>query len=136
MTEQTYQPPPPQIQQPQYQQPANTNIYDHFVGSNKLGLFLLLGAGAMALGVLILDMCFSGMLDGDIRAVIFLGELLLDVGIIAILALLLIGGVTRTDLAEATRSHMLRAAGFGLGLYVIAWALRILSGGLGSMMYF
>ena len=90
----------------------------------------------MALGVLILDMCFSGMLDGDIRAIIFMGELLLDVGIIAILALLLVGGVTRTDLAETTRSHMIRAAGFGLGLYVIAWALRILSGGLGSMMYF
>lgn len=135
MTDQTYQAPPPQVQ-PQYQQPASTNLYDHFVGPGKLGLFLLFGAGAMALGVLILDMCFSGMLDGDIRAIIFLGELLLDVGIIAILTLLLIGGVTRTDLAETTRSHMLRAAGFGLGLYVIAWALRILSGGLGSMMYY
>ena len=134
MTEQTYQPPPPQIHQPQQQ--ANVNLYDHFVGPGKLGLFLLLGAGAMALGVLILDMCFSGMLDGDIRVIIFLGEMLLDIGIIAIFALLLIGGVTRTDIAEATRSHMLRAAGFGLGIYVLAWALRILSGGLGSMMYF
>lgn len=134
MTDQTYQAPPPQTQ-PQYQQPANVNLYDHFVGPNKLGLFLLLGAGAMVLGALILDMCFSGMLDGDIRVVIFLGEMLLDIGIIAILSLMLIGGITRTDLAETTRSHMLRAAGFGLGIYVLAWALRILSGGLGSMMY-
>ncbi len=133
MTEQTYQPPPPQTQ-PQYQQ-QSVNLYDHFVGPNKLGLFLLLGAGAMVLGALILDMCFSGMLDGDIRVVIFLGEMLLDIGIIAILSLMLIGGITRTDLAETTRSHMLRAAGFGLGIYVLAWALRILSGGLGSMMY-
>ena len=135
MTDQTYQAPPPQIQQPQYQQ-QSANIYDHFVGSNKLGLFLLLGAGAMALGALILDMCFSGMLDGDIRAIIFLGEMLLDIGIIAILSLLLIGGIIRTDLAETIRSHMLRAAGFGLGLYVLAWAIRIMYGGvLGSIMF-
>ena len=73
MTDQTYQqPPPPQMHQP-VQQSQTTNIYDHFVGPGKLGLFLLLGAGAMALGVLILDMCFSGMLDGDIRVIVFLG---------------------------------------------------------------
>ena len=131
MTDQTYQqPPPPQYQQP-VQQSQTTNIYDHFVGPGKLGLFLLLSAGILALGALILDMCFSGMLTGDIDVILFLGTLLIDVGIIAILTLLIIAGVTRTDLAESTSSHMLRAAGFGIGLYVLSWALRMmLSGGL------
>lgn len=133
MNDQTYQPPqqaPYQAPAQTFQQPTKPNLYDHFVGPGKLGLFLLLSAGMMALGTLILNMCFSGMLDGDIRAIIFLGEMLLDIGIIAILSLLLIGGVTRADLAEATRSHMLRAGGFGLGLYVVAWSLRMMSGGL------
>ena len=133
MNDQTYQPPSqqPQYQAPAqpYQQPAKVNIYDHFVAPGKLGLFLLLSAGMLVLGVLILDMCFSGMLDGDIRALIFLGEFVVDFGIIAILTLLMIGGVTRTDLAEKTQSHMLRAAGFGFGLYIVAWSIRMMSGG-------
>ena len=131
MTDQTYQAPPPQ---PQYQQPIQqsqtANIHDHFVGPGKLGLFLMLSAGMLALGALILDLCFSGMLTGDIDAIRFLGTLLVDLGIIAILTLLIIGGITRTDLAESTSSHMLRAAGFGLGLYVLAWSLRMDDGGL------
>ena len=127
MNEQTYQqPPPPQIQ-PQYQQPT-TNIYDHFVGVGKLGLFLLLSAGLLALGVIMLDMCFSGILSGDISALIFIGEILTDLGIIAILTLLTIAGVTRTDLPENTSSTMLKAAGFGLGLYIMSWAVRIMFG--------
>ena len=135
MGDQPYQQPPPQYG-PQYQQPQKMNIYDHFVGPGKLGLFLLISAGVMALGVLILDMCFSGMLDGDIRAIIFLGELLLDLGIIAIVSLLIIGSIVRTDLGDATRTHMMRAAGFALGLYVLAWAIRMMFGGLSSLMYY
>ena len=131
MTDQTYQQPPPQQQYQQpIQQSQTANIHDHFVGPGKLGLFLMLSAGMLALGALILDLCFSGMLTGDIDAIRFLGTLVVDLGIIAILTLLIIGGITRTDLAESTSSHMLRAAGFGLGLYVLAWSLRMGVGGL------
>ena len=125
MTDQTYQQPPPQqhIQQPQYQQPV-ANISDHFVAKGKLSLFLMLGALFLFIGVLFLDLCYSGLLSGDISAMIFLGSLVADLGFIVILTLLILGGITREDLSDNTRGTMLRAAGFGLGLYIISWAVR------------
>ena len=129
MNDQKYQP-PQQYQPPAqpYQQPAKMNLYDHFVGPGKLGLFLLLSAGLLALGVLILDLTFSGMLSDGIDVLLFLGTLMIDLGIISILTLLLIGGITRNDLAEKAQATLLRAAGFGLGIYILTWALRILYG--------
>ena len=127
MTDQTYQQPPPQqhVAQPQYAQPK-TDISEHFVGKGKLGLFIMLGALFLFLGVLFLDMCYSGMLSGDISALIFLGTLVTDLGFIVILTLMILAGVTREDMSDNTRGTMLRAAGFGLGLYIISWAIRIM----------
>lgn len=125
MTEQTYQQPPPQIQQPQYQQ-EKPDISEHFVGKGKLGLFIMLGALLLVIGVLFLDLCYSGLLSGDISALIFLGTLVTDLGFIVILILMILGGVTREDLSDNTRGTMLRAAGFGLGLYIISWAIRMM----------
>lgn len=136
MNDQTYQAPPPQYQpQPpaeQYRQPVyetpKTNISDHFVGKGKLSLFLMMGALFLFIGILFLDLCFSGLLSGDISALIFLGELITDLGFIMMLTLLTLGGVTRDDLPENTRGTMLRAAGFGWGLYIVSWAVRIMIG--------
>ena len=122
---------PPQYQQPQYAAaPAQSpNLADHFVAKGKLSLFLMLGALFLFIGVLFLDLCHSGLLDGDISAIIFLGTLVTDLGFIVILTLLFLGGLTRTDLADNTRGMMVRAAGFGLGIYIISWAIRIMTGG-------
>ena len=127
MTDQTYQQPPPQphVQQPQYT-PAKVDISENFVGKGKLGLFIMLGALFLFLGVLFLDMCYSGMLSGDISALIFLGTLVTDLGFIVILTLMILAGVTREDLSDNTRGTLLRAAGFGLGLYILSWAIRIM----------
>jgi len=127
MGDQPYQQPAPQYPQQQYQQ-ATTNLADHFVGKGKLSLFLMLGAMLLFIGVLFLDLCYSGMLSGDISAIVFLGTLVVDLGFIVILTLLTLGGITREDLTENTRGMMLRAAGFGIGLYVISWAFRIMGG--------
>jgi len=127
MNDQTYQQPTPQYQpQPQYQQPKN--ITDHFVEKGKLGLFLMMGALFLFIGILFLDMCYSGMLSGNITALIFLGTLVVDIGFIVILTLLLLGGITREDLSDNTRGTMLRAAGLGLAFYIISWAARIMLG--------
>jgi hypothetical protein len=133
MGDQPYQQPAPQT--PQYQQPqftpaAQPAIADHFVAKGKLSLFLMLGALVLFIGALILDLCFSGMLSGDISAIYFLGQLLTDMGTIVILTLLILGGITREDLPENTRGTMMRAAGFGLGLYIMSWAIRGMLGGL------
>ena len=127
MTDQTYQQPPPQphVQQPQYT-PAKVDISENFVGKGKLGLFIMLGALFLFLGVLFLDMCYSGMLSGDISALIFLGTLVTDLGFIVILTLMILAGVTREDMSDNTRGTLLRAAGFGLGLYILSWAIRIM----------
>ncbi|MCK5310288.1 MAG: hypothetical protein KAJ33_06280 [Thermoplasmata archaeon] len=118
----------PQFQQPQYQQ--TKNISDHFVEKGKLSLFLMLGALFLFIGVLFLDLCYSGLLNGDISAMLFLGTLVTDLGFIVILTLMILGGITREDLSDNTRGTMLRAAGFGLGLYIISWAIRGMFGGL------
>ncbi len=134
MTEETYQPPQQQYQQPQYQQPqyqqTKPNITDHFVEKGKLSLFLVLGALFLFIGVMFLNLCYSGLLSGDIRVLVFLGTLITDLGFIVILTLLILGGITREDLSDNTRGTMLRAAGFGLGLYIISWAVRINFGSL------
>ena len=123
MGDQPYQQPATQYPQQQYQQ-ATTNLSDHFVGKGKLSLFLLLGALILLVGAMLLDLCYSGLLSGDISAIVFLGTLVIDLGFIAILTLLTLGGITRTDLAENTRGMMLRAAGFGIGIYIFSWAIR------------
>ncbi len=130
MGDQPYQQPAQQYPQQQYQQ-GPANLADHFVGKGKLCLFLMLGALLLFVGVLFLDLCYSGLLSGDISAIIFLGTLVTDLGFIVILTLLTLAGITRTDLAENARGMMLRGAGFGLGIYIISWAIRIMfQGGL------
>ena len=129
MTEETtyQQPPPPQQHlQPQYQQ-EKPDISDHFVGKGKLGLFLMIGALFLFIGVLFLDLCYSGLLD-DTDALIFLGSLVIDLGFIVILTLMILAGVTREDLSDNTRGTLLKAAGFGLGLYILSWAIRMMPG--------
>ncbi len=131
MTEEYQQPPPPQQYQPApqpYQPQPKAELTDHFVGEGKLGMFLMLGTMILLIGALILNMCYSNLLDGDIRAILFIGALLVDVGIIAIIILLILGGIQRDDMNESVRSMMLRAAGFALGLYVLAWSIRIMTG--------
>ncbi len=132
MTEEYQQPPPPQQQyQPapqQFQPQPKVELTDHFVGEGKLGMFLMLGALVLFIGAMILNLCYSGILDGDIRSLRFIGALLVDMGIIVIITLLILGGIQRDDMNESVRSMMLRAAGFGLGLYVLAWSIRIMTG--------
>ena len=113
MNDQYQQPAPqPQYQQPQYSQ-EKPDISEHFVGKGKLGLFIMLGALLLIIGVLFLDLCYSGMLTGDISALIFLGTMVTDLGFIVILTLMILAGINREDLSDNTRGTMLRAAGFG-----------------------
>ncbi len=91
-------------------------------------MFLMLGALVLFIGALILNLVYSNLIDGDYRAIMFIGALLVDMGIIVIIILLILGGIQRDDMNEAVRSMMLRAAGFGLGLYVLAWSIRIMTG--------
>jgi hypothetical protein len=82
------------------------------------------------IGVLFLDLCNSSLITGDTRAIIFLGNILFDLGFIVIIILLFLAGIMRADIADTARGHMIRAAGFALGLYVLTWIIRFVS--LGS----
>jgi hypothetical protein len=134
MTNGEYQPPPPQYAPQQYAPQPKGELADHFVGKGKLSLFLIAGALCLFIGVLFLDLNNSGLLNGGDEAIAFLGNILFDLGFIAIIILLFLGGILREDVPENTRSHMIRAGGFALGLYILAWMFRAVS--LGGGYYF
>jgi hypothetical protein len=128
MTNGEQQPPPPAYAPQQYVPEPKGELADHFIGKGKLSLFLILGALCLFVGVLFLNLIFSGLLEGDTRAISFLGNLLFDLGFIAIITLLFLAGIMREDIADNARGHMIRAAGFGLGIYILVWMVRIASG--------
>ena len=123
-----YQQPAPQPVQHYPQYAYRGNIATQLAGRGRLSVFLFLGALLLFIGVMFLNLCFSGLIEGDVRALIFIGNILFELGFIAIISLLFLGGISREDLPENTRAHLIRAAGFGLGLYILTWTFRILGG--------
>jgi hypothetical protein len=122
---------PPQ-QQPQGQQPytpphvypvEKKGIETFFIAKDKIGLFLFLCAGMVVVGMLLLDLMSSGLVDGD-EVILFLGMLAVDVGIMAIIALVLVGGICREDLPEKTRNGMILAAAIITVVFVIVYMSR------------
>lgn len=124
---------PPQ-QQPQGQQsqpyaPAHAypvekkGIETFFIAKDKIGLFLFLTAGMIIVGMLLLDLIASGLVDFE-EAIVFLGMLAVDVGIVATVTLVLVGGVCRDDLPEKTRSGMVLAAAIITVVFVIVYMSR------------
>jgi len=121
-----YQPPPQYgAPPPQYMPQEKQGIQDMFIAKDKLGLFLLLGIGILLIGALLINICLSGLLDGDIRVIILLGYLALDMGFIVIITLLMLTGIFREDFNERTRAAIVRAAGFAFGLYIVSWTMRM-----------
>jgi hypothetical protein len=121
-------------QQPQEQQPhpyhpphvypvEKKGIETFFIAKDKIGLFLFLTAGMVIVGMLLLDLMNSRLVDPD-EAILFLGMLAVDVGIVATVALVLVGGICRDDLPEKTRSGMILAAAIITVGFVIVYMSR------------
>jgi hypothetical protein len=118
-------------QQPQGQQPYPPQPYPaekkgletFFIAKDKIGLFLFLCAGLVIIGMLLLDLMASSLVDPD-EAIWFLGMLAVDVGIVATITLVLVGGICRDDLPEKTRNGMIMAAAIITVVFVIVYMSR------------
>ena len=133
MTQQeNYQQPQPHIQQPQPVYPVQPQhkpeISDMFVGKGKLDLFLLGSTLMMLLGLLFLDLLNSGAADSS-DALLFMGYLLFHVGIVGLIGLLVVAGIVREDIPEATRTMMIRVSGLIAAAFIFGtilfWNLRM-----------
>jgi hypothetical protein len=118
---------PPQGQQP-YTQPQTfiaekKGIESFFIAKDKIGLFLFLTAGMVVVGMLLIDLMASSMVDPD-EAIWFLGMLAVDVGIVGTVTLVLVGGICRDDLPEKTRNGMILAAAIITVVFVIVYMSR------------
>jgi len=128
-----YYPPQGQQQQP-YTQPypvEKKGIETFFIGKDKIGLFLLLCAGMLMVGFLLLDLIYSGLVDYE-ESIIFLGMIAIDVGIIVIIALVLVSGICRDDLPEKTRAGLIHAAAIIMIILVIVYIARTAFTGFGG----
>ena len=128
MSGQYYQQPPPAEQQP-YTQPyapqGNKGIETHFIAKDKIGLSLFLCAGMVLVGFLLLDLIASGLVRSE-EAIIFLGLLAVDAGIIAFISLLLVSGVCRDDLSEVIRNRVILVSGMIMVMFLIVYISRAL----------
>ena len=118
---------PPQ-EQPHYQQPhayaaEKKGLETFFIAKDKIGLFLFLCAGMVLIGFLLLDLMASTLVDPN-EAIYFLGMLAVDVGIVAIITLLLVSGVCRDDLSEKVRNGMILASAIIMVVFVIVYISR------------
>jgi len=129
MSGQYYPPQQPQGQQPQPYTPAHVypvekkEIETFFIAKDKIGLFLFLCAGMVIVGMLLLDLMNSGLVDPD-EAILFLGMMAVDVGIVATITLVLVGGICRDDLPEKIRNGMILAAAIITVIFVIVYMSR------------
>jgi uncharacterized membrane-anchored protein len=120
---QYYQQPPPQQyhQQPVYQQ--KQGIESIFVAKDKLGLFMILCGALFFIGMMLLDLMASYLVDGE-EVIYFLAYLMVDLGIIGMIILLLVGGIYREDMPEKVRTRMILVAGFIIIMFVIVYLSR------------
>jgi hypothetical protein len=124
MSGQYYQ--PPQEQQPypqQYPQQANKGIETHFIAKEKIGLFILLSIGMIFIGFLLLDLIASRLVDYE-EAILFLGMLAVDAGILFLVGLLMTSGICREDYPEKTRNWIILVAGIILVFFLIIYMTR------------
>ncbi|MBA3045161.1 MAG: hypothetical protein KKH41_00825 [Candidatus Thermoplasmatota archaeon] len=129
MSGQYYQQPPPQEQQPPlaqapYYPQEKKGLESFFIASDKLGLFLFLCAGMMLIGFLLLNMIASGLVRFE-SAIVFLGMLAVDAGIIVLMTLILVAALYRNDLPEKTRNSMIMVYGIMAVIFVIMYMVRI-----------
>ncbi len=106
-------------------------IETFFIAKDKIGLFLFLCAGMLMVGFLLLDLVSSGLVDYE-EAIIFLGMIAIDVGIIVIIALILVSGLCRDDLPEKIRSGLIHAAAIVVIILVIVYIVRTAFTGFGG----
>jgi len=127
MSGQYYQQQPPEQQQPYHPQHVmpmeKKGIESFFIAKDKIGLFLFLCAGMMVIGFLLLDLMASGLVDYE-EAILFLGMLAVDVGILATVTLILVSGVCRDDMPEKTRNGMILAAAIIMTMFIIVYITR------------
>jgi len=114
-------------QQPQPFQPyPKQGIENMFVGKDKLGLFMILCGALFFIGIMLLDLMASGLVDPE-SAIYFLAYLMIDLGIIGMIILLLVGGIYREDMPEKVRTRMILVAGFIIIMFVIVYLSRGIS---------
>ncbi len=126
MSGQYYQQQPPQEAQPYPQSfgpQGNKGLETHFIAKDKIGLFIFLCVGMIIVGFLLLDLIASGLVDFE-EAIVFLGMLAVDVGVMALFALLMVSGVCREDLPEKTRNGIILVSGIILTVFLIIYMIR------------
>lgn len=128
---QYYQQPPPQQQQyhqppPVYQQ-EKPGIESIFIAKDKMGLFMILCGALFFIGIMLLDLMASGLVDYE-DVIYFLAYLMVDLGIIGLIILVLVGGIYREDLPEKVRTRMILVAGFIIIMFVIVYLVRSTGG--------
>lgn len=121
MSGQNYPPQPPQ--QPYYPPQPQKGIETHFIAKEKIGLFLMLCAAVVLVGFLMLDLLASGLVDFE-EAILFLGMLAVDAGIVALITLILVAGVCRDDLPEKTRNGLIFVAGLLMVFFILVYIER------------
>ena len=115
---------PAQPYHPPHAYPAEKKgIETFFIAKDKIGLFLFLCAGMVVVGFLLLDLMASYLVDPE-EAILFLGMLAVDVGIIALITLILVSGICREDLAEKTRSWLIMAATILMVIFIVVYIER------------
>jgi len=131
---------PPQEQHHQQYYPPQPypvekkGIETFFIGKDKIGLFLFLCAGMLMVGFLLLDLIASGLVDYE-EAIVFLGMIAVDVGIIVTIALVLVSGICRDDLPDKTRNGLIIAAAIITVILVIVYMERSMIGSLMGSYY-
>jgi hypothetical protein len=117
--------------QPQYQPEPQKGLETHFIAKEKVGLFLMLCAAVILVGFLMLDLIASGLVDFE-EAILFLGMLAVDAGIVALITLILVSGVCREDLPEKVRTQLIFIAGVLMVFFIIVYLSRAVGGIFGG----
>ncbi|MDO9536780.1 MAG: hypothetical protein Q7J68_00485 [Thermoplasmata archaeon] len=118
----------PHEQQPHYQPPhaypvEKKGIETFFIAKDKIGLFLFLCAGMVVVGFLLINLMASGLVDFE-DAIMFLGFMAVDLGVIVLITLVMVSGICREDLPEKTRNWMILVSGILLVVYIIVYVER------------